>query len=47
MLFNQPILERIGLNALGLIESLDVGYRLSARGQALLRMRAPSEVGGE
>jgi hypothetical protein len=35
------------LKELGLTESLDVGYRLSPRGQALLRSCAPSEVDGE
>ncbi len=35
------------LKELGLTESLDVGYRLSPRGQALLLRRAPSEVDGE
>jgi hypothetical protein len=35
------------LKELGLTESLDVGYRLSPRGQALLRMRAPPEVDGD
>jgi hypothetical protein len=34
------------LKALGLTESLDVGYRISPRGQALLDALRAADVGG-